>query len=113
METTELTPQNESVSKKYFLYGFLGLFITVIIVFALYSVSNLLGNWTLPSASNPSPSSSTTTVPVKKLSAIATDSSFLEAEKNLENLNKDNASVDLSEPKLSLPVLEMNVNFEK
>lgn len=46
-------------------------------------------------------------------SSLATDSGFLKLEKDLQNLQKENNGVDLSEPKISFPNLEMNVSFEK
>lgn len=46
-------------------------------------------------------------------SSLATDSGFLKLEKDLQNLQKENNGVDLSEPKISFPNLEMNVSFDK
>lgn len=106
-------PTMKQSSLKYFLYGFFGLFLTIVVVFILYSISNLLGDWSLPNSDEKNSTATTNASPLKKLSKIATEASFLETEKELQNLNKDHAAVDLSEPKLSLPILEMNVNFEK
>lgn len=46
-------------------------------------------------------------------SSIATDAAFLKLEEDLKTLQNDNNNVDLSEPKISFPNLEMNVSFEK
>ena len=46
-------------------------------------------------------------------SSIATDAAFLKLEEDLKTLQNDNNTVDLSEPKISFPNLEMNVSFEK
>lgn len=50
---------------------------------------------------------------MRTLSSVALEPSFLTLEDNLKKLEKDLVEVDLAEPKLALPILEMNVNFEK
>jgi len=68
-----------------------------------------------PSQTIPSPSPLTEVSPIPKRipSSLATDSGFLKLEEDLKLLEQDLVNVDLSEPKLSPPILEMNVNFEK
>ena len=51
--------------------------------------------------------------PKRVPSSLAIEPGFLKLEEDLKLLEQDLANVDLSEPKLSLPILEMNVNFEK
>lgn len=46
-------------------------------------------------------------------SSIATDAAFLKLETDLKTLQNENNTVDLSEPKISFPNLEMNVTFDK
>lgn len=44
-------------------------------------------------------------------STLATDSAFIKLEEDLRVLDQDLGNVDLSEPTLALPSLEMNVSF--
>lgn len=46
-------------------------------------------------------------------SAWATEAGVLKIEEDLRNLESDLGITDLSESSLSLPILDMNVNFEK
>ena len=106
---TTITPKKGI--KMSFILIFL-LAVTTIIVFLSY----LIGFWPDVKIKN---SSLPTTTPVinKPLnlvpSSIATDAGFLKLEEDLKSLQNENNNVDLSEPKISFPNLEMNVNFEK
>lgn len=62
-----------------------------------------------PSTPISEPTSSAKRIP----SSLAIEPTFIELEKNLQSLEQDLTTVDLSEPKLSLPILEKNIDFEK
>lgn len=102
----------ETIKKK-FLTGFIFiLFIgmTVILLAYVFGLFKEVSSPILPSAS---PASLATPSPKRIPSSLATEPGFLKLEEDLKLLEQDLTSVDLSEPKLSLPILEMNVNFEK
>ncbi len=64
-------------------------------------------------SSSPTPSIEATPSAKRNLSAIATDAAFLKLEEDLNGLEKNIGNVDLTEPKLNLPILEMKISFEK
>ena len=64
-------------------------------------------------SSSPNPSVEATPSAKRNLSTIATDAAFLKLEEDLNNLEKNIGNVDLTEPKLTLPILEMKISFEK
>lgn len=83
-----------------------------IIVFLSY----LVGFWPEVKMKNPPLPIATPTInkPLNLIpSSLATEAGFLKLEEDLKTLQNDNNTVDLSEPKISFPNLEMNVNFNK
>lgn len=96
-------------------------FLTAIIFILLISTSLMLVMYVLglfqeitsPISSKPISTEEATPSAKRIPSSLATDSGFIELEQNLKSLEQDLISVDLAEPKLSLPILEMNVSFEK
>lgn len=66
-----------------------------------------------PILPSPSPTLEATPSSKRVLSSIATESGFLKLENDLKLFEKDTIEVDLSEPKLSPPILELSVTFEK
>lgn len=61
----------------------------------------------------PSPVVQATPAVKRSLSSIATEAGFIKLEQDLQLLGNDLSTVDLSEPKISLPIIEMDVSFEK
>ncbi len=98
--------------KRQILLVFLILFMLSLVISLIISLNNLKRPpiTVLPS---PTPTSIASPVPIRTPSSIATESGFLKLENDLNLFEKDLSVVDLSEPKLSFPTLEMNVSFEK
>ena len=96
------------IRRKALLILFIGM-TTILLVF-VFGLFKEVSQPILPSAS---PLVEVTPSPKRIPSKLATEPGFLKLEEDLGLLEQDLAGIDLSEPKLSLPILEMNVNFEK
>lgn len=84
--------------------------ITGALVFYIFSFFNIISTSVSPKIT-PTP---TATPSVRKIpSSLATDPDFLILENELGKLDKDLNSVDLIEPKLTLPVIELNLGLGK
>ena len=106
-----LNPNPKKEIKTSFIIIFLLAMMTIIIF-----LSYLVGLW--PMTKTKTFSSPTPTPVINKPlnlipSSLATDSSFLKLENDLKILQNENNNLDLSEPKIAFPNLEMNVSFEK
>jgi hypothetical protein len=69
-----------------------------------------------PLVLTPSPSpvlAPSPTAPPRETSAFAKTPEFAHFEQGIRQLQNDNLTVDLSEPNLSYPLLDMDVNFRK
>lgn len=107
----KIRPKFSPDRKKIFI--FLGL-IFLIIFLALGSATIfLVKKPSTETSSSPTPTVEATPSAKRNLSAIATDEAFLKLEGDLNNLEKNIGNVDLTEPKLTLPILEMKISFEK
>lgn len=96
-------------------------FLTAIVLLLLITATIMLGAYVLglfqeitsPILPKPTPTAEATPSAKRIPSSLAIDPKFIELENHLKSLEQDLISVDLSESKLSLPILEMNINFEK
>lgn len=108
-------PAPNPATKKGIKLPYLLIFLLAIVTIIVF-LSYLVGLWPISKTkttssplSNPVINKPLNLVP----SSIATDAAFLKLEIDLKTLQNDNNNVDLSEPKISFPNLEMNVSFEK
>lgn len=91
-------------------------FILVLAGFAVFSIlviSAFFKKTLPPPQSSPFLPDLATLTPQKNLSSIATESSFLNLEEDVKKLKLNLSEVDLSETKLSVPILELDINFKK
>lgn len=85
------------------------LIISAIVIMSFSRPSNQI-----PSVSeSPRQATQSASIIPKEISEFAKSQGFLVFEKNLINLQELNDKVDLYESKLSFPLLDMNVNFDK
>ncbi len=93
----------------------LALFFLLILasIILLFYVFGLFKEFSSPAQPSPTPTNEATTSGKRVPSGLAIDPDFLKLEEDLGELEKDLNAVDLSEPKLSPPIIELNVNFER
>lgn len=94
---------------------FVIIFLLAVITIVIF-LSYLVGLWPTVKIKNPSLPTATPVInkPLNLVpSSLATDSGFLKLEEDLKTLQNENSNIDLSEPKISFPSLEMNVSFDK
>ncbi|MBI5465001.1 hypothetical protein HY946_00115 [Candidatus Gottesmanbacteria bacterium] len=96
------------IRRKALLILFIGM--TIVLLTYVFGLFKEISSPIIPSAS---PVAEVSPVPKRIPSSLATELGFLKLEEDLKLLEQDLTSVDLSESKLSLPILEMKVNFEK
>jgi hypothetical protein len=91
----------------------IGLLMIIFVVAVLITLFSPKPEKETPSALNwtPEPLPEFSQQPTKKPSSIASDSAFLKLEEDLNSLDKDITSADLSEAKLSFPVIETKINM--
>lgn len=102
----------ETIKKKV-LIGFIFIMFIGITTILLVYIFGLFKEISSPILPPTSPVAEVSPAPKRIPSSLATEAGFLKLEEDLKLLEQDLATVDLSEPKLSLPILEMSVNFEK
>lgn len=85
---------------------FVAVFLTILIL-----IIAVLKKSTPPTLPVASPTIEKTPLTNRALSTLATDSGFIRLEEDLRLLDQDLGNVDLSEPTLALPNLEMKVSF--
>ncbi len=120
METIEPSPINNKLlpfvsflkDRKKLLTALL---ILLLVLSALIFLSYLFGlfqEFSSPVVPSPTPTSEATTSGKRVPSGLAIDPEFIKLEGDLSGLEQDLNSADLSESKLSPPIIELNVNFE-
>lgn len=110
-----ITAPSTIIPKKGIKMSFILIFLLAVVTIIVF-LSYLVGFWPEIKTKNPSLPTATPIInkPLNLVpSSIATDSAFLKLEEDLKALQNENNNVDLSEPKISFPNLEMNVNFDK
>lgn len=109
----EIINKIKLIDKKKILTGIVFVLLIVAIFIFLTSFFGLFQEITSPISTSPVATPEASAAAKRKPSSLATEANFLKLETDLKQLEDDLASVDLSEPKLSFPILEMNINFEK
>ncbi len=91
------------------------LLVLLLVLTALIFLRYLLGlfqEFSSPIAPSPTPTKEATESGKRVPSSLAIDPEFVKLEGDVSGLEQDLNSVDLSESKLSPPIIELNVNFE-
>ncbi len=100
-----------NMSKKRFLTLFILLLLIVATAILLSYVFGLFKEFSPSAEPSPTPTNEATSSGKRVPSSLAIEPDFLKLEEDLGTMEKDLNAVDLSEPKLSPPIIELNVNF--
>lgn len=116
-ETPETTEENTGLPApvKFSKTQIIILVVGIVLIVVAF-ISFLLEKPKLPTVTIPSPllvATQSASLPPKEISEFGKTEAFTNFENKLTDLQKTNSTVDLYEAKLSFPLLDMNVNFNK